>query len=168
MLKKYTAAGVLFTAILGTLMHFLYQWSGENPVLALFVPVNESTWEHMKMLFFPMLLFCIAESLLLWKKYPDLFYAGAAGILAGLLLIPTIFYTYSGILGRTCTILDILLFYASVLGGFLVRGRLARRKRRPGVSRWLLIAAVAALTLGFLVFTRNPPGLGIFKDPLKM
>lgn len=167
MLKKYTIAGILFTAVLGTLMHFFYHWSGENPVLALIVPVNESTWEHMKMLFFPMLIYCILESCLLKKKYPDLFYAGAAGILTGLLLIPTIFYTYSGIIGKTFTAADILLFYVSILAGFLVRSRLAQRKRRPGFSRWVLIAALAALALAFLAFTRNPPELGIFDNPLK-
>ena len=117
MLKKYTVGGVLFTAVLGTLSHFFYEWSGENSLLALLVPVSESTWEHMKMLFFPMLLFCVFESVLLRKRYPDLFFAGAAGILTGLLLIPTIFYTYSGI-------------------------------------------------LGFFAFTWNPPGLGIFENPL--
>ena len=68
MLKRYTAAGILFTAVLGTLTHFCYQWSGENPLLALVVPVSESTWEHMKMLFFPMLLWSLLESALLRKK----------------------------------------------------------------------------------------------------
>ena len=79
MLKKYTVGGVLFTAVLGTLSHFFYKLSGENSLLALLVPVSESTWEHMKMLFFPMLLFCAFESVLLRKRYPDLFFAGAAG-----------------------------------------------------------------------------------------
>lgn len=166
MLKKYTVGGVLFTAVLGTLSHFFYKWSGENSLLALLVPVSESTWEHMKMLFFPMLLFCAFESVLLRKRYPDLFFAGAAGILTGLLLIPTIFYTYSGILGKTCAAADIVLFYVSILCGFLVRHRLAGQKRRPGISRWILGAAILALAAAFFAFTWNPPGLGIFENPL--
>ena len=165
MLKRYTAAGILFTAVLGTLTHFCYQWSGENPLLALVVPVSESTWEHMKMLFFPMLLWSFLESALLRKKYPDLFWADAAGILTGLLLIPTIFYTYSGILGRTWMIADILLFYVSILAGFLVRSRLARRRDRPGISRWILLGALLALLAAFFIFTWNPPAFGIFRIP---
>lgn len=165
MLKRYTAAGILFTAVLGTLTHFCYQWSGENPLLALVVPVSESTWEHMKMLFFPMLLWSLLESALLRKKYPDLFWADAAGILTGLLLIPAIFYTYSGILGRTWMIADILLFYVSILAGFLVRSRLAGRRNRPGISRWILLGALLALLAAFFLFTWNPPAFGIFRIP---
>lgn len=165
MLKRYTAAGILFTAVLGTLTHFCYQWSGENPLLALVVPVSESTWEHMKMLFFPMLLWSLLESALLRKKYPDLFWSDAAGILTGLLLIPAIFYTYSGILGRTWMIADILLFYVSILAGFLVRSRLARRRNRPGISRWILLGALLALLAAFFIFTWNPPAFGIFRIP---
>ena len=165
MLKRYTATGILFTAVLGTLTHFCYQWSGENPLLALVVPVSESTWEHMKMLFFPMLLWSLLESALLRKKYPDLFWADAAGILTGLLLIPAIFYIYSGILGRTWMIADILLFYVSILAGFLVRSRLAGRRDRPGISRWILLGALLALLAAFFLFTWNPPAFGIFRIP---
>lgn len=35
---------MIVTMILGTLNHFLYDWSGKNPVIALFTPVNESVW----------------------------------------------------------------------------------------------------------------------------
>ena len=165
MLKRYTAAGILFTAVLGTLTHFCYQWSGENPLLALVVPVSESTWEHMKMLFFPMLLWSRLDSALLRKKYPHLVWADAAGSLTGLLLIPAIFYTYSGILGRTWMIADILLFYVSILAGFLVRSRLAGRRNRPGISRWILLGALLALLAAFFLFTWNPPAFGIFRIP---
>ena len=52
-LYHYTIAGILFTAIAGTLLHFAYEYSMENPLVAMFAPVNESTWEHMKLLFWP-------------------------------------------------------------------------------------------------------------------
>ena len=52
-----TIAGILCVSILGTLLHFTYRWSGRNPLIGLIAPVNESVWEHMKLLFFPMLLF---------------------------------------------------------------------------------------------------------------
>ena len=55
-LKLYMILGFLFTAALGTIWHFLYDWTGRGAIAALFFPVNESTWEHMKLIFFPMLL----------------------------------------------------------------------------------------------------------------
>ena len=46
------AAGIIFTLATGTLLHFTYEWSGENPFVALYSPVSESVWEHLKLLFF--------------------------------------------------------------------------------------------------------------------
>ncbi|WP_286082764.1 DUF6512 family protein, partial [Parablautia intestinalis] len=56
-LKQYTAIGIIFVLLAGTLAHFVYDWSGNHAVIGLFTPVNESIWEHMKLLFFPMLLY---------------------------------------------------------------------------------------------------------------
>ena len=52
----WEAAGFLWTCGVGTLLHFVYEWSGENVLVAAFSAVNESTWEHMKLLFFAILL----------------------------------------------------------------------------------------------------------------
>ena len=63
-------AGILFVSSAGCLMHFVYEWSGQNFVLGLFAPVSESTWEHMKLAYFPMLLFFLVEYIFLYKSYP--------------------------------------------------------------------------------------------------
>ena len=92
-----TIAGILCVSILGTLLHFTYRWSGRNPLIGLIAPVNESVWEHMKLLFFPMLLFG------LWnlKGVTDACRISAfhAGLLMGTLLIPVLFYAYTSVLG---------------------------------------------------------------------
>ena len=57
--KQYFFREIIFMIIAmgaGTLFHFIYEWSGFHPLAGLFAPVNESTWEHLKMLFFPVLL----------------------------------------------------------------------------------------------------------------
>ena len=46
--------GFFFTVVFGVLLHFLYEWSYNSVWIAPFSGVNESTWEHMKLLFFPM------------------------------------------------------------------------------------------------------------------
>ena len=51
-LKKFTLGGILWTLVIGTLSHFFYQWSGENFLIGLLSPVNETVWEHLKLLFF--------------------------------------------------------------------------------------------------------------------
>ena len=56
-----TIIGTIFVSAAGTLLHFVYGWTGNHFIVGLFAPVNESTWEHMKLLYFPMLLYCAAE-----------------------------------------------------------------------------------------------------------
>lgn len=44
----------LIAAATGVLLHFLFHWF-PNPVAALVAPVRESVWEHVKLLYFPLL-----------------------------------------------------------------------------------------------------------------
>ena len=51
-----------YTVLLGSLLHFVYGWSGSNVFAAGFSAVNESTWEHMKLLFFPVFLLTLLQT----------------------------------------------------------------------------------------------------------
>ena len=110
-IKKYMISGIVFTSAAGILSHFLYQWSGKNPLLALISPVNESTWEHMKLIFFPMLLFSLFASTRLKEAAPSLTGALILGNLLGTLSIPILFYTYTGITGQNFFIADLAVFF---------------------------------------------------------
>lgn len=162
-----TVIGILFTSIVGTLAHFTYEWSNENFLVGLFTPVSESTWEHMKLLFFPMLFYGIIVCPLLAQEYSCLSFSYPLGILAGTFAIPIFFYTYSGVLGRTYTPIDILIFYISVILAFAIVYIITLRcqeqnpyKRKSSLLPWLL---VLLLVISFMVFTVYPPSLGIFQ-----
>lgn len=113
-LNVYLLIGTIFVIITGTISHFVYELSGSNLIIGLFFPVNESTWEHMKLIFFPMLICALFLNWQLKKEYPCITCALHFGILLGTFLIPVIFYTYSGILGTNLTVLDISTFIISV------------------------------------------------------
>ena len=112
-LKKYTLTGIVFVIITGTLSHFVYEWTGNSPIAAPFFPVNESTWEHMKLVFFPTLIYGIFMISALKEEAPCITAAVPSGILAGTAAIPVLFYTYTGILGFHIFILDIAVFLLS-------------------------------------------------------
>lgn len=167
-LKKYTIVGILFVIIAGTIAHFVYQWSGNNFFVGLFFPVNESVWEHMKLVYFPMLLYGIFMNHQLKEEYPAVTFALSFGILVGTFLVPVIFYTYSGILGKSVMVLDIATFVLSVMLAFwavyrlTLSGRFAD-ERSTDCTRWLVyIAAVTGLC--FLLFSYMPPDAGLFQD----
>ena len=71
-LCRWELAAFLIAAAAGPLLHFAYGWSGENAVVAAFSAVNESTWEHMKLLFFPLFATSLVEMLFLadrWRNF---------------------------------------------------------------------------------------------------
>lgn len=150
-LRRYAVIGFFFISILGTLSHFFYQWSGENPMIGLFAPVNESTWEHMKLLFFPAVLYLI----LTYKKnsrFPGLVPAAILGILIGTFFIPIIFYTYTGLLGYHLLFLDVITFYLSVAAACYTTCRFARSKGIIHLKPFLIVMVIA-LGAGFVVFS---------------
>lgn len=175
-LLLYLITGVIFTFLAGTLLHFAYEWSGTNFWVGLFAPVSESIWEHMKLLFFPMLIYSMVSCILfrraqgspnesplayLKHNYPCICLGNALGILLGTSSIPVFFYTYSGILGAHCLFLDIVLFLCSVILGFICTYRTARTCSARKYAG-LIYAALAVFALCFFVFTVYPPDLGIF------
>ncbi len=163
-LRKCFTIGFIFISVFGTLLHFLYEWMGANPIVGLFSPVNESIWEHMKLFFFPMLLFTVVMSYfnILQVHYPALVPALLTGLLAGSWFIPMAYYTYSGILGRSITFVDILLFYAAVFVGLRTAYNKVTNSRLSKYENLLKICVLIMLTL-FMLFSQEAPGWGMFK-----
>lgn len=165
-LKRYAIAGTIFVIIAGTLSHFVYEWSGQNFILGFFFPVSESTWEHMKLCFFPMLLYSLFMSKRLKDNYPCVTSSLLFGTLFGTFLIPVIFYTYSGILGRSYVPLDIAVFIVSVILAFYAAYRLTLSCKMSSCISWLYLSTLI-VAVCFFVFTYLPPNIGIFIDPTK-
>ena len=165
-LKKEMIKGILFVSIVGTLWHFVYEWSGQNPIVGLFFPVNESTWEHMKLLFFPMLLYTLYAYKKLKDAFPCIPSALLYGILSGTFLIPVLFYTYKGILGSDYIALDIAVFIGIVMVAFWNVYKYVLSCRLSPVLP-LLIIAVIAIAVCFFIFTYYPPAIGLFAVPGK-
>ena len=165
-LKLYTVLGTIFVTILGTLSHFVYEWSGNNFILGFFFPVNESTWEHMKLFFFPMLIYSLFMNKKLKDDYPCVTSSLLFGILLGTFLIPIIFYTYSGILDQNYLPLDILTFILSVFLAFIAVYRLTLSCKVFSCTLWLRIL-VFITAVFFFIFTCLPPDIGLFNVPAK-
>ena len=157
--------GFSVTSLGGTLLHFLYDWLGGAVWIAPFSGVNESTWEHMKLLFWPMFIYAIAQSFF-WGDREDFWCVKLRGILLGLILIPIIFYTYNGVIGKSPDWINIAIFFISAAISYIYETRLFKadklRCRRPKIA----IALLSVIAAMFVVFTFATPEIGIFKDPL--
>ncbi len=158
-------AGFAATSLLGTILHFLYEWLGKAIWAAPFSGVNESTWEHMKLLFWPMLIYAIVQSFF-FRDRKDFWCVKLRGILLGLILIPVSFYTYNGVIGSSPDWINIAIFFISAAVAYICEWKLFKSERTRCLSPWLAFSALAAVALLFALFTFVTPEIGIFKDPL--
>lgn len=163
-LKSYLILGIIFVSILGTLFHFAYKWSGNNIFFGLFTPINESIWEHTKLLFFPMLIYSFCLNKKTGKEYPCLNSAMISGMLSGVLMIIVMFYTYTDIIGFHTAFADIAIFYISVILAFYIAYKLTLSCKADKYHTLLQALQIAMICL-FIIFTFSPPDIPLFISP---
>ncbi len=156
--------GFAVTSLGGTILHFLYEWLGEAVWIAPFSSVNESTWEHMKLLFWPMFIFAVVQSFF-FRDREDFGYVKLRGTLLGMILIPMIFYTYNGVIGKSPDWLNIAIFFVSAAIAYIYETRLFHADKPHSRSSKLGITGLCVIALFFVVFTFETPKISIFKDP---
>lgn len=150
----------LFVVISGTLLHFAYEYSNQNLFVGFFSPINESVWEHLKLIFFPMLLLTIWDYFSDPTKIKAIIPSRVAGIIAGFTFIIVIHYTVSGIIGKDIAWIDILIFLLAVAYAFLTEKKVSINKNYTNATSATIILLV--LVILFVIFTITPPVLGIF------
>lgn len=163
-LKSYIITGVILVSIFGTLFHFVYKWSGNNILVGIFAPINESIWEHTKLLFFPMLAYSLYINKKVGTQYPCISSAMISGALLGIAMIIVLFYTYSGIIGFSVAAIDISIFYISVMTAFYTVYKLAISCKSDKYNILLKILQIAIICL-FIIFTFSPPSIPLFINP---
>lgn len=166
-LRNWELAGVVFTAAAGTLLHFVFAWSGGSSLTAVVAAVNESTWEHMKLLFMPAFVFTLVQFFAMGRSYPNYAAVRGVSVLAGTVLIPVLFYTYTGSLGYNIIWVDIAIFFVADFFLFRLDYTLLRRGSlsSPG---WQVIGVILLWGMLFLFiwYTFSPLHLNLWKDPL--
>lgn len=157
-------AGIL-SIVVGTFLHFVYEWAGNNEMIAAFVPVNESVWEHLKLAFFPLLLFNGIGLILVGNKAHNRIEAWMIGIFTSLATILVGFYTYSGMIGGSVLLLDILLFIFAILFGEYVTYRILSTEEQSTIaSKSISLLILLFLGFCFIAFTYFPPKVNLFRD----
>ena len=145
------------------LWHFVYDWSGGNRAVALLAPANESVWEHLKLVVFPMTLLCVVEMRWLrdWRR---LWWSKVVGITVGCVFIVAFFYTYTGAFGTDSVVaVDIASFFAAAGLAQWTSCHLLRPHGRTVPLRVSVTLAVL-MVVGFGVLTFAPPHVPLFRQ----
>jgi len=155
--------GTLFIIFLGTALHFTFASSGNNPIVGAFSAVNESVWEHLKLPFWPSILWLLITIYPLRKTVSNFFSAKAIGIIFMLLIIPLVFYSYTAFT-EEILIVDIATFMIAVIIGQLASYKLYKQANGSKLTEIIAIVVMTLLAIIFITFTFYPPHLMIFMD----
>lgn len=158
-------AGFLFTGIAGTLLHFLYDWSNQSSFVAPFSAINESIWEHMKLLFVPMFVFALIERQFVGAQHENFWCIKLVGILFGIIMIPVLYYTYTGILGVSKDWVNIIIFFVVAAATYLLETWLFKNVNALCTAPLLALFILCLVALAFVVFTFVPPEIPLFQAP---
>jgi len=162
----YELAGIVFIVIVGSMLHFTFELSGHQPVVGVFSAVNESVWEHLKLGFWPALVWALFEYRSIRESTNNFFFAKTVGIYLIPIVIPILFYSYTAVIGESVLVIDILTFVVAVIVGQLVSYKLLTYGKLPDMLNNISLVALVLLGVAFVLFTFHPPHLSLFRDPV--
>ena len=163
-IPRWQIAGFIFVSALGTFLHFLFDLTGGSVAVAPFSAVNESIWEHLKLLYFPMVIFALREYLRWGRAETGFWHIKLMGILTGLILVPALYYTYTGIFGVNADWLNITIFFVVAAVVFYLETKLFAGSRRH-LPDWIAILLITVIGIAFALLTFLPPHIPFFRDP---
>lgn len=164
MIKKWEIWGAITGILLGSALHFAHAWSGNNPVMAIFAAVNESTWEHLKLAFWPTLIFAIIEWFIFGKNVKNFCLASLVKLFSMPIIIIALFYGWLAIFPDSF-IWDISIFIVAVILGYYFSYRIMKITKPLGWEKISLVIILVGL-LKFSLLTYFPPKIFLFQDPV--
>lgn len=164
-LSLFAILAFIIISIIGTLLHFTHGWFKRGVLVHLLSAVNESTWEHMKLIFVPAMLLLFPAIYLYYDQFPNFWASYSLMLLAMLILIPAQYYTMKLFWDRVPFQLTIALFYISIFVGVYLWHYLLDNQVYL-FPELLGAIIVGLLTVAFALFTYFPPHMFLFLDPV--
>ena len=161
---KWELFGIIFVFLLGALLHFVFEWSGESKVVGLIASTNESVWEHFKQGFWPMCLYAAIEYKYLRSHANNFLTAKAVAVYLIPIITGLFFYAYTAIIEEEILIVDIFIFLVAIIAGQLTSYKLLISARLPKYTNIISLVLIVLLALILMLFTFYPPHLPIFLD----
>lgn len=156
---------IIFCLFFGTILHFLYEWTGGNAFIGSFSAVNESVWEHLKLSFYPMLIAAIVEYFFVKEIANNYIEAKTIGIFASICFTTVAFFTYTGIIGTNFLLIDILIFIFSIVIGEWIAYKIMKKDEQSiQITKILSGIIIGFLLICFIVCTYCPPEVNFFRD----
>ena len=163
-LQRRALLSALFVFLTGSALHFVWEWSGRNMIVAIFAATNESTWEHLKLAFWPALALAPIQRML-YGGLPGWLPATAIRCMVPSGLIVALFYAYTWLLGGHHLVADIAIFAIAILVGEWL-GHAALMRESGAFARMTGLGLLVVVTVLFATLTFSPPDCFLFQVPV--
>ena len=157
---SYLCAGAL-----GYLFHYLFKFFSSSPFVAPLFPINESIFEHLKLLLYPFVLVSLIEILIRKKKFQSTLPYRIFGITFSIIFLPLTYYLLKRIFGNV-HIGNIILYFVFLFLSYFITYYF--EKKETVSSKAVIILSYSTLFLLIFLFTLLtflPPEAELFKDP---
>ena len=152
--KKGKIITITLMIVLGTCMHFVHELFPTGPmalILGNFFPVNETSWEHMKMIWYP---FLIAGTIISINEKDKGYFASfmVCAIMAMLMQLGA-FSIYESFTVSSVLILDIVIYFASMFFCILLAYDLADKSwAKKALPVWICLALIITAAIVYLTY----------------
>jgi hypothetical protein len=158
-----------FVVMLGaSALHLAFELSDFYRPLAIVAAVNESTFEHLKIFFWPAAIMAVVEHAFIKGKVNNFWWGKAMAMLVTPIVIVISFYFYLGIAlpltGTGYLALDIGTGAFGVLVGNIVAYRILTSPERGNARRNVGLAIIAVLAVIMATVAFFPPDLFLFEN----
>ncbi len=165
-MKKIKIVGVFISFILSIVLHFIYEWIPSS-IISVIAPVNESIWEHMKLIVSSSLVFGITEYFIYKKKdiaFNNFLLSYAVSSILGVIIYLLLYIPLNDIFGHKAYIAIGLLFIIFIFIQIINYYIMNSKKINYGNELGILLIIMIYLVFGY--FTYHPPKINLFYDYL--
>lgn len=170
-MKKLTyiiSASSIAIFLLCALFHFIYQWSGYNSIIGAIAPTNESIFQHVKMIFLPIMIFYLVTYLIFknrliidenkWAIYPLITF-----IITSIIIV-IMYYTLKYGFNISSMFLDILSLFIGLVASAVICIRLEISNIDFRIPYYVSIAVLVTIFGLLLYFNYFPLEVNFFYD----
>lgn len=167
--EKWILLGIPILFLVGSIFHYLYQISGKAPFVAFLAPINESVWEHTKMVVLPLILwwslFYLNQKEQLSLDADAWFSALLVSLLVSILSIPFLYYFYTEAFGVSLLWVDILILLLALALGQLLGLFVLRHPF--GLDSKQAIGMILLILVFYCIATLHPPKYPMFQSKVE-
>lgn len=163
--KKLKVLGVVLAFLFCFPIHFLYD-KFPSFITSIFAPVNESIWEHMKILFGSILLSGVIQKISVVKKklnYNNICFSNFIGAISSIPIFLIMFLPIYSIIGENFPVTILIMLIAIIFAEIIAY--IVMNKDDLHLENVTIILVIIVYTI-FTILSYNPLKSGIFIDPI--